>query len=75
MSASDGDGVSLQVRGPVATLVLDRPHKRNATQLRTWLALPTLMAAADREAVVGLLLVRGRAASSALGTTSPTSEC
>ncbi|WP_174300361.1 enoyl-CoA hydratase/isomerase family protein [Caulobacter sp. S45] len=59
MTASDGDGVSLQVRGPVATLVLDRPHKRNAMRLRTWRALPALIAAAEREAAVGLVLVRG----------------
>ena len=59
MRASDGDGVSLQVDGPVATLVLDRPHKRNAMQLRTWLALPPLIAAAERDATVGLILVRG----------------
>ena len=55
----DGDGVALQVRGPVATLVLDRPQKRNAMQLRTWRALPALIAAAEREVAVGLILVRG----------------
>ena len=59
MTTLDGDGVSLQVCGRVATLVLDRPDKRNAMQLRTWLALPSLVAAAGREAAVGLILVRG----------------
>ena len=59
MTALDGDGVALRVRGPVATLVLDRPQKRNAMQLRTWRALPALIAAAEREVAVGLILVRG----------------
>ena len=70
MTTWDGDGVSLYVRGPVATLVLDRPNKRNAMQLRTWLALPSLVDAAKREAGVGLILVRGAGSHSAPGTTS-----
>ena len=57
MTTLDDDGVSLHVRGPVATLVLDRPNKRNAMQLRTSLALPSLVDAAEREAGVGLILV------------------
>ena len=59
MAALDGDGVSLQVQGRVATLVLDPPNRRNAMQLRTWLALPGLIAAAEGLPEVGVILVRG----------------
>jgi enoyl-CoA hydratase/carnithine racemase len=52
-------GVELQVCGPVATLALHNPQKRNALGFQTWGALPGLIATAERDAVVRLILVRG----------------
>jgi len=59
MSASIGDGVSLQIRGSVATIVFDQNRTRNAMQLGTWLGIPALIAAAEENASVGLIVLRG----------------
>ncbi len=58
-TASTGDGVSLRIRGAVATIVVDRQRKRNAFGLATWEALPPLVAEAERDPTVGLVVVRG----------------
>ena len=54
-----GSGVSIQLQGATASLVLDQPRKRNAMLFRTWLTLPSLIAAAEQEAGVKLIVVRG----------------
>ena len=50
---------SLQVAGTVATLTLRQPHKRNALGLRDWRALPPLIATAERNEAVRVIVVRG----------------
>jgi enoyl-CoA hydratase/carnithine racemase len=59
MSASPIEGVSLLMGGAIATIVLDQKQTLNALQLRTWLALPALLAAAERDAAVRLIVLRG----------------
>jgi enoyl-CoA hydratase/carnithine racemase len=59
MSASATEGVSLLIRDSVATILLDQKRRHNALGLKTWLALPVLIAAAERNAEVGLIVVRG----------------
>ena len=64
MERTDGvgegdEGVSLRVDGPVATVVFDREGKHNAFRLATWLAVPRLIAAAEHDADVGIIVVRG----------------
>ena len=52
-------GISLSIRGAVASIIVDRKAKRNAMPLRSWLALPSLIASAEREAAVKLIVLRG----------------
>jgi enoyl-CoA hydratase/carnithine racemase len=59
MSASATEGVSLVIRDSIATIVFDQKRRHNALGLKTWLALPVLIAAADRNAEVGLIVLRG----------------
>jgi enoyl-CoA hydratase len=59
MSAAASDGVSLLINGPIATIKLDQLRTHNAMQLKTWRALPALMAAAERDTAVRLILLRG----------------
>jgi enoyl-CoA hydratase/carnithine racemase len=59
MSASASEGVSLLIRGSIATISFDQKSKHNAMKLRTWLALPALVSAAERDVAVGLILLRG----------------
>lgn len=49
----------LTVDGPVATLVIDRPEKRNAFCYEMWAALPGLVAAVEADDDVRVLVVRG----------------
>jgi enoyl-CoA hydratase/carnithine racemase len=59
MPASTSAGVSLLIRGSIATILFDQERTRNAMQLRTWLALPALIAEAERHAAVALIFLRG----------------
>lgn len=43
--------------GPIAALLLDRPEKRNAVDLATWAALPSLLASLAADEDVRVLLV------------------
>ena len=54
-----GEGISLRVDGAVATIVFDRQSSRNAMRLTTWRTIPSLIAAAEGDPAVGLILVRG----------------
>lgn len=56
--ASDSD-VTLEIRETVATITIGRPSKINALRLETWRALRALVVAADSNAAVGLIVVRG----------------
>lgn len=58
-AAASGEGVALTTRGPLATITLSRPASRNAMRLSDWLELPGLIAAAERDRAVSLLVVRG----------------
>ncbi len=60
MSPGD-EGVTLRILAPVATVVLHRPSSRNALDLASWRAIPSLIAAADREAGIRVILIRGAA--------------
>ena len=53
------NGPSLQVTGPVATLTLRQPRKRNALGLQDWRALPPMIAAAEAHEAVRVIVVRG----------------
>ncbi len=55
----EGAGVALSVDGGVATILLDRPARRNALGLGTWHALLSLIKAAERDAAAGLIVLRG----------------
>ena len=59
MSDPPGDGAVLGVVGGVATLTLGDGRHRNAIRLSTWRALPRLVAAADRDDMVGVIVLRG----------------
>jgi len=56
---TNAEGVSLSLKGGVATIVLDRPARRNALGLGSWHALRSLIEAADCDAAVGLIILRG----------------
>ncbi len=45
--------------GAIASLILNRPEKRNALSLAMWKAIPELVAQAEADPEVKLLLVRG----------------
>ncbi len=45
--------------GPVATLSIDNPTKRNALDLEMWRALPGLVAALDQDESVRVIVLRG----------------
>ncbi|WP_243373820.1 enoyl-CoA hydratase [Microvirga solisilvae] len=47
------------VDGPVATLSIDNPAKRNALDLEMWRALPGIIAALDQDERVRVIVLRG----------------
>ena len=51
--------LSLAVDGPVATLTIDRPAKRNAFALRMWQAIPAVASAVEDDDAVRVLVIRG----------------
>ncbi len=57
-AASDMD-VTLEIKEPVATVTIRRPSKINALRLASWQALRALVAAADRDPAVRVIVVRG----------------
>ncbi len=52
-------GVFYRADGAVATLVLGDPKRRNALGVQAWRALPALIQAAECDATIRLILVRG----------------
>jgi enoyl-CoA hydratase/carnithine racemase len=59
MSAPASNGVSLVIGDSIATVVFDQKSRHNAMALRTWLAVPALIAEAELHAEVGLIILRG----------------
>lgn len=51
--------LSLQTAGPVATLTIDRPAKRNAMSYDMWSALPDLLGRVRDDDAVRVLVLRG----------------
>jgi enoyl-CoA hydratase/carnithine racemase len=51
----------LQLDGPVAALVIDRPDKKNAFDQQMWEELPALLARADAEPQVRVIVLRSAA--------------
>ncbi|MFI7617289.1 enoyl-CoA hydratase/isomerase family protein [Nonomuraea terrae] len=49
----------LDTRGPIATLTIDRPAKRNAMNVEMWSALPSLVQEVAADDGVRVLVVRG----------------
>jgi enoyl-CoA hydratase/carnithine racemase len=59
MTAYAGGALVLQVEGPVATVVLNRPQARNALNVAMWQAWPELLADLQPRREVRALVVRG----------------
>lgn len=59
--------LQLQIDAPAAHLVLNRPEKRNALTEAMWFALPDLLAEAEANPAVRVLIVRGEGGSFAAG--------
>jgi enoyl-CoA hydratase/carnithine racemase len=51
--------IELEIDGPIAQLVLNRPEKRNALDRAMWAAIPELAAKLARERAVRVVIVRG----------------
>jgi enoyl-CoA hydratase/carnithine racemase len=51
--------LAVHVDGPVATLTLNRPEKRNAITVAMWEALPRVLAPLEADADVRVVVVRG----------------
>jgi enoyl-CoA hydratase/carnithine racemase len=51
--------LNLDTAGPVATLTIDRPAKRNAMSYEMWSALPGLLAKVQDDDAVRVLVIRG----------------
>jgi enoyl-CoA hydratase/carnithine racemase len=53
------EGLRLEAEGAVATLVIDRPARRNALNLAMWQAVPRVVAAVQADAAVRVFVLRG----------------
>lgn len=51
--------IRLEIHGPVAHLIIDRPEKRNALNLEMWQAIPPCIAEAEANPAVKVVIVRG----------------
>jgi enoyl-CoA hydratase/carnithine racemase len=59
--------IRLDLAGRAATLLIDRPEKRNAFTMEMWAAIPPLLASIAEDASIGLLIVRGAGGSFSAG--------
>lgn len=59
MSAAEKDPIRLDIKGPVATIYLDRPDKRNAMTEAMLRLMPELVIEAEEDEAVRVLVVRG----------------
>ena len=55
------DDLYLEVDGPIATLVLNRPEKRNALTFEMWQRMPALLTDFESDDALRVLIVRGAA--------------
>ncbi len=53
------DPILYRVTGEIATLVLNRPDKRNALDLAMWRLIPSLLDRAEADAHVKIVIIRG----------------
>lgn len=53
------DDLRLARDGPIATIVLNRPEKRNAITIEMWQALPGILAGLESDQAVRVVIVRG----------------
>src|SRR3989442_11425710 len=53
------DELQVAARGSVATLVLNRPAKRNAITLEMWTALPDVLGGLASDPAIRVLVIRG----------------
>jgi len=51
--------IRLEIAAPHAEIILDQPQRRNALSLEMWAALPALVASANAEPAVKVILLRG----------------
>jgi len=65
--AFSSDVLTLERNGPVGTLWLDRPEKRNAMSSELWTALPAAMAALGGDPEVRAVVLAGRGKSFCVG--------
>lgn len=63
---TDAD-IHLERKGAIAELVLNRPDKRNAITEAMWIAIPRLLAEAEADPALRVLIVRGAGGSFAAG--------
>jgi enoyl-CoA hydratase/carnithine racemase len=56
---NDTDGASLNAGNGLATILFDRAHARNAMLQATWQALPELLAQAEADTNVAVIILRG----------------
>ena len=59
MSPAKKDSIRLEIKGPVGTILLDRPDKRNAMTEEMLRLLPELVIEAEEDDAVRVLVVRG----------------
>ena len=53
------ESLYLEVDGPIATVVINRPEKRNAMTFEMWAKLPDLLSEFEESAALKVLVVRG----------------
>lgn len=61
------DPIKLEINPPFAELILDRPEKRNALSIAMWDAIPGMVAAAEANDTVKVVLIRGAGGAFAAG--------
>ncbi|SCZ11214.1 enoyl-CoA hydratase [Microvirga guangxiensis] len=57
--SSSSPKLTASVDGPIATLAIDNPAKRNALDLEMWRALPGILEALDKDESVRVIVLRG----------------
>jgi enoyl-CoA hydratase/carnithine racemase len=67
VTAYAGGALALEIDGPAATIILNRPQARNALNVAMWRALPQLLSDLEPRREVRALVVRGAAGHFASG--------
>lgn len=58
-AAEERDGLFLDIKGPIATIVADRRERRNAMSRAMWRTLPSLVGEAEADPGVSVIVMRG----------------